>query len=237
MYNCLHNLFPIMEIGYIYSEPIGLKGEKKTVGRGGRYGKYGEHKRFERLRRGKMRDFIPGRMPNSKASHPYQGHAFRKSAQGFTLSFRKATPHDLPFIAELSGQVFSAYGPYDEVIARWASSPHIISVVVEEKGQSRGFAMINPIHRAQNEAKGELLAIAVSPQYQRREIGKRLLGHMEDLARKSGIEEMVIHTATINKAAHRFFAKNGFIKRGLVDCYYPMGQKALEMSKTLSRIP
>lgn len=97
--------------------------------------------------------------------------------------------------------------------------------------------MINPIPRAQNEAKGELLAIAISPHYQRRGIGKRLLRHMEGLARNLGIEEMVIHTATINKAAHRFFIKNGFIKRGLINRYYPMGQEALEMSKTLSMTP
>jgi ribosomal protein S18 acetylase RimI-like enzyme len=207
------------------------------MGMGGRFGKYGEHKRFERLRRGKIKDFIPGRKPTRKTSHPYPGHAPRKSAQGFTLFMRNANPHDLPFIAELSGQVFSAYGPYDEIIAGWTSSPHIITVVVEQKGQSRGFGMINPIPRVQNEAKGELLAIAISPHYQRMGIGKRLLGHMEGLARNLGIEEMVIHTATINKAAHRFFAKNGFIKKGLVDCYYPMGQEALEMSKMLSMIP
>jgi ribosomal protein S18 acetylase RimI-like enzyme len=208
------------------------------VGKGGRFGKYGEHKRFDRLRRGRVKDFILGGKPSLKASHPYhQGRIPKKSTQGLKLALRKANPRDLPSIVELSGQVFSAYGPYDEIIAGWASFPHIITVVVEEKGQTRGFAMINPIPGAQNEAKGELLAIAVSPQYQRRGIGKRLLGYMEGLARNFGIEEMVIHTAAINKAAHRFFAKNGFIQRGLVERYYPLGQKALEMSKTLSTTP
>jgi hypothetical protein len=48
---------------------------------------------------------------------------------------------------------------------------------------------------------------------------------------------MVIHTATMNRAAHGFFSKNGFILRGLVDCYYPMGQEAMEMSKTLTMSP
>jgi len=205
------------------------------VARGSRFGKYGEHKRFERLRRGKIKDFISGRKPNLKASRPYhQGRIPEKAIQGLKLALRKANPRDLPFIVELSEQVFSAYGPYHEIITRWASFPHIITVVVEEKGQSRGFAMINPILGARDEAKAELLAIAVSPQYQRRGIGKRLLGYMEDLARDFGIEEMGIHTAAINKAAHRFFAQNGFIQRGSVDRYYPLGQKALEMSKTLS---
>lgn len=208
------------------------------MARGGRFGKYGEHKRFERLRRGKIKDFISGKKPNLKASRPYhQGRIPEKATQGLKLALRKADPRDLPFIVELSEQVFSAYGPYNEIITRWASFPHIITAVVEEKGQLRGFAMINPILEARDEVKAELLAIAVSPQYQRRGIGKRLLGYMEDLARTFGIEEMGIHTAAINKAAHRFFAKNGFIQRGLVDRYYPLGQKALEMSKTLSTTP
>jgi ribosomal protein S18 acetylase RimI-like enzyme len=153
------------------------------------------------------------------------------------VALRRGNPRDLPFVVEVSDRVFSAYGPYNEIIARWASFPHIITVVVEEKGHPRGFAMINPIPGAQNEAKGELLAIAVSPEYQQKGIGKRLLRHMEGLARKLGIEQMVIHTAEINKAAHQFFTKNGFIQRGSVDCYYPHGQKALEMSKTLSMNP
>jgi len=208
------------------------------VGRGGRFGKYGEHKRFERLRRAKVRDVIPGRSPYPKASRPYHwGRAQKKPVQGLKVALRRANPRDLPFIVQLSQQVFSAYGPYDEIVVRWASFPNIITVVAEEKGELRGFAMINPIPGAQNEAKGELLAIAVSPEYQRRGIGKRLLEYIEGLARNLGIEEMVIHTAEINKAAHRFFAKNGFIQRGLVDRYYSTGQKALEMSKTLTTSP
>jgi ribosomal protein S18 acetylase RimI-like enzyme len=153
------------------------------------------------------------------------------------LSFRKANPRDLPFLAELSGHVFSDYGPYDEIIARWASFPHIITVVVEEKDQPRGFAMVNSTLGAQNLSNGELIAIAVDPEHQGRAIGTSLLKYMEGLVRNLGIEEMIIHTASINRAAHRFFERNGFIQRGLVDSYYPMGQKALKMSKTLTMNP
>ena len=97
--------------------------------------------------------------------------------------------------------------------------------------------MINPMHEAGRFPKAELMAIAVVPEYQRRGIGKMLLEYMEELARGLGMGEMVIHTATANKVAQGFFAKNGFIRRGLVDCYYPMGQEAMEMSKTLTMSP
>lgn len=94
--------------------------------------------------------------------------------------------------------------------------------------------MINPILEAGSFPKAELMAIAVVPGDQRRGIGKMLLRYMEELARSLGIKEMVIHTATINRMAQGFFAKNGYIRRGIVDSYYPMGQEAMEMSKPLA---
>ncbi len=204
------------------------------MARGGRFGKYGEHKRFERLRRGKLRDFIPGASTrrDPKASRRSPWRALGKPAGDVQLVFKRANPRDLPFITQLSEQVFSVYGPYGEIIARWASFPHIITVVVEGRGRPRGFAMINPALGTQGLRKAELMAIAVVPEYQGRGIGRKLLEYMEELARSLEIQEMLIHTAAINKAANRFFAKNGFIQRGSVECYYPMGQEAMEMAKT-----
>ncbi len=92
--------------------------------------------------------------------------------------------------------------------------------------------MINPALGTQGLRKAELMAIAVVPEYQGRGIGRKLLEYMEGLARSLEIQEMLIHTAATNKAANRFFAKNGFIQRGSVECYYPMGQEAMEMAKT-----
>ena len=66
------------------------------MGRGGRFGKYGEHKRFERLRRGKIKDFISGRKPSLKASRPYyQGRIPEKPTQGLKLTLRKVNSCDL----------------------------------------------------------------------------------------------------------------------------------------------
>jgi len=94
--------------------------------------------------------------------------------------------------------------------------------------------MINPTLGVRGLPKGELIAIAVELGHRGGGIGTRLLRYMEGLARSLGIEEMIIHTAATNNAAHRFFSRNGFIQRGAVECYYPMGQQALEMSKKLS---
>lgn len=206
------------------------------MGRGGRFGKYGEHKRLQRLRKGRTSDFLIGRRTSPSPPQPRQWHAHRGSRLGLKLVFREANRRDVPFIAKLSGEVFSVYGPYEEIIPRWSSFPHIITVVVEEKGQRTGFAMINPTLGG-GVSRGELLAIAISPECQRRGIGGRLLRHMEGLARDLGVEELLIHTAAVNQVAHRFFGRDGFIQRGFVDCYYPMGQQAVEMSKRLPMGP
>jgi ribosomal protein S18 acetylase RimI-like enzyme len=153
------------------------------------------------------------------------------------LAFRRANSADLPFTIELSKRVFSIYGPYDEIIAGWASLPHTVTVVVEEMGQPRGFAMINLAPPAQDQVKSELLAIAIFPEYHGRGMGKRLLRYMENVARSHGVRELFLHTAVINEPARCFFVEHGFTRRDVVDCYYPMGQKALEMSKTLPSGP
>ncbi len=207
------------------------------MGKGGRYGKYGGHKRFARLQRGNIRDFIPAKRPDSRSLRPYPGNYRSNPPRPLKLVFRKANSSDLPFIIELSKRVFSIYGPYDKIIAGWASLAQTVTVVVEEMGQSSGFAMINLAPRAQDRTNGELLAIAIFPQYHGRGIGKKLLRYMEDLARSLSIGELFLHTAVNNEPARRFFMENGFIQRDLVDCYYPMGQKAMEMSKKLPSSP
>ena len=207
------------------------------MGKGGRYGKYGEHKRFARLRRGNIRDFIPSRRPDRRSLRPYPGNYRRNPPRPLKLVFRKANSSDLPFIIELSKRVFSIYGPYDKIIAGWASLVHTVTVVVEEMGQPRGFAMINLAPQAKDRANGELLAIAIFPEYHGRGIGKKLLKYMEDLARSLSIGELFLHTAVNNESARRFFLENGFLQRDLVDGYYPMGQKAMEMSKKLPSSP
>jgi ribosomal protein S18 acetylase RimI-like enzyme len=183
-----------------------------------------------------MRDILIGKRTSPSPPQLSPRRANLKSTHGLKLVFREANRRDVPFIAKLSGEVFSVYGPYDEIIPRWSSFPHIITMVVEEKGRRRGFAMINPALGG-GVSRGELLAIAISPRCQRRGIGARLLRHMEDLARDLGVEELFIHTAAVNKAAHRFFGRDGFIQRGFVDRYYPMGQRAVEMSKGLPMGP
>jgi len=78
-----------------------------------------------------------------------------------------------------------------------------------------------------------LLAIGIVPDHQRKGIGTTLLASMEDLARQYGGDEMILMTGVDNQTAVAFFQKTGFEIIGVENRYYPKGQPALAMRKSL----
>ena len=147
---------------------------------------------------------------------------------------RMATEHDLDFIGHLSDRAFSVYGNYEEIVTNWFYEPGVIATVAMEKAVPVGFAMLYlGKEGSQDSPKGELLAIAVTPEYQDRGIGTALLTHIESLALNHGASELQLHTAHDNISARSFFQKAGFKIIGSRRRYYPRGQPALVMSKVL----
>lgn len=200
------------------------------MGRGGRFGKYGELKRKDRLRQARrITKILQKGIPTAT---PIRRQKATKKSTSITL--RKGTPKDRQFISNLSRKVFSAFGDYAEIVLRWLDQPDVITVIAQEHITSLGFAMLylrkNFIF---NRNVGELLAIAVIPEHQRRGIGRILLAYMESLAQKYGAIELRLSTAEMNKVACRFFEKADFTPIGARDNFYPAGQRALEMSKRL----
>ena len=150
------------------------------------------------------------------------------------LLFRSATENDLDFIKRLSAVVFSIYGNYEEIIADWFLRPNVITAIVKEEPEPLGFAML--AFRSEGEpipAIGELLAIAVIPEYQRLGIGGALLAHTQSLALQHDLKGILLHTAKDNISALSFFEKAGYKVIGSRTRYYPRGQPALAMYKTL----
>ena len=140
---------------------------------------------------------------------------------------RPATDGDLDFVRGLSNHVFSVFGDYDGMIPHWISTPECVSAVYVKDGrQPLGFVILSL-------SIGEILAIAVIPEYQRSGIGSSLLHHMEFLASQRGLKMLLLHTAQENEAARAFFGKAGFKVIGDQGNYYPKGQTALLMSKAI----
>ena len=153
------------------------------------------------------------------------------------FDFRLANENDLDFISQLSARVFSKYGAYDEIVLGWLLEPEVITVIIIAAGADPlGFAMVTLEREKWFEPRrGHLLAIGVFPEHQRKRIGTALLEHMEEIARKYGVEEMLLWTAVDNQQALSFFQNAGFHIVGSEDHYYPRGQAALVLSKKISQ--
>ncbi len=139
---------------------------------------------------------------------------------------RPAIKDDCSFIGKLSNEVFSIFGDYGDIIPQWFSNPDVMTVIYVNNGHPLGFAMLSA-------PSGEILAVAVIPQYQRSGIGSALLNHIECLAGQRGLSRVLLHTANENHAAQLFFQKAGFEVIGTQENYYPKGQTALKMSKSI----
>jgi len=145
----------------------------------------------------------------------------KRFAQGFT---RVASEGDGDFVQRLSCEVFSIYGDYDEIVPRWLSNPDVLTLMYVDDVHPLGFAMLSV-------PSGEILAIAVMPQYQRTRIGSVLLKRIRDLASQLGLRRLTVHTADENAGAQLFFQKAGFEVIGSRERYYSQGQTALILSK------
>lgn len=150
------------------------------------------------------------------------------------LSFRLATEEDRGFVRQLSAGVFSLFGDYEEVLTRWLLQPGVLTVIGSVNGSAAGFAILQLAEKRNwFSSTGELLALAVIPEYQGRGVGGALLRHVEKLASQAGLSRIRLHTALDNIPARNLFQKAGYRKVGSEKSYYPKGQSAVMMMKTL----
>jgi len=151
-----------------------------------------------------------------------------------SFTFRPAKEKDLEFISQLSAQVFSKYGLYEEIVPAWFEQAAVITEVIMEKNDTLGFAMlVLDRQKVFGSRAAHLLAIGILPEHQRRGVGRTLLEHMEKIARKYSAVELHLWTAVDNEPALSFFQKAGFRIKRFESYYYPKGQAALAMSKRL----
>jgi ribosomal protein S18 acetylase RimI-like enzyme len=187
-------------------------------------------------RRGRYRK--PGFLSDPAASLRALKDRFRlrpKYAHEPALRVRPARPSDLSFIVELSGRVFSKYGPYREWIDKWFRSEAAITIVALMGEKPVGFAMLG---RFSDAAAGgilvaELLAIAVAPGKQRKGAGRMLMQEIEEIALSLVVNKLVLHTAKENLPAQALFKSCLFRPSQVKQKFYPAGQDALQMEKDI----
>jgi len=153
-------------------------------------------------------------------------------------TIREAKQSDKEFLTRLSGEVFSIYGPYGRTVTRWFESGITLTLLSMVGEKPVGFVMIGALPGDRDgETRAEVLAIAVTPGFQRRGIGKALLQRAEKRVEEWGEQRLFLHTAKENHLAQKLFLKNGYRPIALKKSFYPSGQDALMMVNEFGNNP
>ncbi|MGD2125058.1 MAG: GNAT family N-acetyltransferase [Desulfobacteraceae bacterium] len=202
------------------------------MGKRGRFGKYGETKRLGRLRQSGIRG-LRHKGPEDR-SYKSNLHSKKGPYQKRRVRIRAARLTDGGFIRQLSGKVFSIYGPYKDRISQWFESGMTMTLIALVDGEPAGFVMTGRLSQDPDIAfLCELLAIAVEPEKQQMGIGQMLIKETEKKAAELGEKRLFLHTATENLAAQKLFSKSGYRPCTIKRKFYPAGQHALMMSKEI----
>ena len=97
------------------------------------------------------------------------------------------------------------------------------------RGKRVGFCLT-----AHRENRGHIITIDVLEGYRRHKIGSRLIEAVESRLAQSGVNEVILETATENHSAIAFWEKHGYRTRGIWKGYYPGGRDAYAMIKSIA---
>lgn len=178
------------------------------------------------------------------ANHPLMGGV---NVQGSAGTYKKNTSHgdrvnvrpakasDVDYIRSLGKKVFHQYGPYEDILGGWFESSMTVTVLALMKVLPMGFAMVSLFRRASSPVRvAELLAIAVEPAKWRCGIGDLLMREIERKAKQLKVEKLILHTAAENLPGQKLFKKHGFMPSEIKKDFYPKGQDALMMCKSVT---
>ena len=141
---------------------------------------------------------------------------------------REATAKDSSLLARLHAETF----PENPWSADWFRNalipPPVQAFLMEVAAEPAGFAVIST-----PAGEAEIITIGIRPEFQRRNLGTKLLGHIEAAARRSEARKLFLEVASGNLAALTLYRSNGFHEAGRRLRYYANGQDALVLAKDL----
>jgi ribosomal protein S18 acetylase RimI-like enzyme len=158
-------------------------------------------------------------------------------------TIRPATPDDLPEVRRIARSVFAEYGEYGNLLPKFFSTQGVTSYVARIGGEVIGFVMLGflPWSGGDEESAdwiGDLLAIAVSPEHQRRGVGGELMTQAFELATQMqewrDVREVQLTCSAENEAGLGFFARHGFEVVNPDHGSYAGGQIAVRLARRLS---
>lgn len=141
-----------------------------------------------------------------------------------------AGPADLPALEQLENAAFSSDRISRRSWGRLLLSPSAQVLVVRSGQALRGACVVL---RREGSSVARLYSIAVAPAMQRAGVASGLLAAAIHGARDAGCVVLRLESRVGNLAAHRLFARHGFVRTGCKAAYYADGEQALCFQKDL----
>ena len=136
---------------------------------------------------------------------------------------------DLERLCEIDRRCFPPALVYTAGDMREILRPGAMALVAEnDRGEAVGFAVA---------LGGHIVTVDVLPRYRRRGIAGELLLDLERRLGSRGRRVVRLETAVGNRAAQALYLSLGYTCLGSLPRYYPDGQDALRMEKTLDVRP
>jgi ribosomal protein S18 acetylase RimI-like enzyme len=146
-----------------------------------------------------------------------------------TIRLRPYTAEDFEAIFEVDQLCYTPDVAYSrEDLTEYLKFPNADCIVALDGDKIAGFCLT--AHRRE---QGYIVTIDVLESYRRHRVGTLLLDECEKRMWADGVRIVNLETATDNDAAIAFWKKHGYRTRTIRKEYYPGGQDAFAMRKTL----
>ncbi len=127
---------------------------------------------------------------------------------------REMQPEDVFGVSEIERICFS--DPWSlESVKDGLESSLDTWLVLEEGGDLLGYCVFRIIA-----GEGELLRIALLPEYRGRGLSKKLMGRLVEYSRKKGVESLSLEVRESNKKARNLYKSYGFEEETIRKNYY-----------------
>jgi GNAT superfamily N-acetyltransferase len=145
-----------------------------------------------------------------------------------TIAIRTAAPDDAPAIASLLGELGYPTTPqaFGRRFERLAREPATWLFVAERRGRVVGLAALRVMALVErDEPVGRLIALVVTEDARGAGIGRMLVAHVEQRARREGCTELDLTSGDRRDGAHAFYRRLGFVdvSRRFVKPISPLG--------------
>lgn len=137
------------------------------------------------------------------------------------------TPGDAPRLAAFEREFFPH--PWtEEQFRNSLGRAHFVCRGIERQGRLAAYLSASLVA-----GELEILNIAVRPEHRRQGLARRLLGHVLQLARETGMTDAYLEVRASNVPAQALYAGFGFTAAGRRAAYYPDNREdALVMRRT-----